>query len=124
MDALDKKTYVIAYADKTVLKISGLQVKGLDTRSLEGLLTAKLNTIVRVIGVTGSSLDMDVYGIDPQQLLKDEEGIIAAVSLSQGITATEVAEIAEAKRIVEVGYSELEGKTQTSCARERWIRHD
>ncbi len=124
MDALDKKTYVIAYADKTVLKISGLQVKGLDTRSLEELLTAKLNTIVRVIGVTGSSLDMDVYGIDPQQLLKDEEGIIAAVSLSQGITATEVAEIAEAKRIMEVGYSELEGKTQTACARERWIRHD
>lgn len=124
MDVLDKKTYVIAYADKTVLKISGLQVKGLDTRSLEGLLTAKLNTIVRVIGVTGSSLDMDVYGIDPQQLLKDEEGIIAAISLSQGITATEVAEIAEAKKIVEVGYSELGGKAQAACARERWIRHD
>ncbi|MEA4893039.1 MAG: hypothetical protein VB085_10845 [Peptococcaceae bacterium] len=124
MDFPDSAPYVIAYADKTVLKISGVRVKGLDTRSLEELLMKKLNSVVRVIGVTGSSVDMDVYGIDPEKLLKDEQGIIEAVSLSEGITATEVARIAEAKRIVEVDYAELEGKKRTACARERWAGHD
>ena len=87
-------------------------------------LSAVWNSVVRVIGVTGSSVDMDVYGIDPEKLLKDEQGIIEAVSLSEGITATEVARIAEAKRIVEVDYAELEGKKRTACARERWAGHD
>ena len=52
--------YIIAHADKSVLKISGLTVKGLNTLQIEELLAAKLKTAVRVIGVTGESIEMDV----------------------------------------------------------------
>ncbi|MGI6586165.1 MAG: hypothetical protein ACOX3L_09575 [Lutisporaceae bacterium] len=44
--------YIIAYADKTVLKISGLRIKGLNTKKLEQILKEKLYTLVRIIGVT------------------------------------------------------------------------
>ena len=52
--------YIIAHADKSVLKISGLTVKGLNTLQIEELLAAKLKTAVRVIGVTGESIEMDL----------------------------------------------------------------
>lgn len=34
--------YIIAHADKSVLKISGLEVKGLNTKQLEQILGEKL----------------------------------------------------------------------------------
>ena len=46
--------FIIAYADKSVLKISGLSVKGMSTTQVEQILQDKLQTIVRVIGVTGT----------------------------------------------------------------------
>jgi len=115
---------IIAFADKTVLKISGLSVRGLDTRALEQRLTEKLGSIVRVIGVTGSSIDMDVYGLTPEQLLRDEGGILRTVSTTEGVSATEVAKLSGAEHIVPVDINDIGQAQNYSCARERWVRHD
>ena len=45
-----EQEYIIAHADKTVLRISGLKIHGMDTRQVEELLEKKLHTFVRVIG--------------------------------------------------------------------------
>jgi len=115
---------VIVYADKTVIKIKGLDIMGLDTRELEKKLTDRLRSVVRVIGVTGDSIDMDIYGIEPDKILEDEEGIIHVISTSDGISPTEVARLAEAKRIVAVDYDKIPSKEGDYCARERWTSHD
>ncbi|WP_343207950.1 hypothetical protein [Anaerolentibacter hominis] len=118
---MDQNSYVIVHADKTVLKIAGLTVKGLDTRSLEALLSEKLKSTVRVIGVTGTSIDMDVYGLDPEAVLKDPSGLIQAVALCDGITAGEVTRLSQAERIVPVDFDQIPDKPVSACAKERWI---
>lgn len=116
----DQGGYVIAHADKTVLKIHGIKVKGLNARALEEALTSRLKSLVRVIGVTGESVEMDVYGLDEQSILKDEDGIIRAVSLTEGITATEVTKIASSSKIVSVDYNVIPN-LRAGCAKERWV---
>ena len=113
--------FIIAHADKTVLKIGGLRVKGLNTRQLEELLEAKLQTPVRVIGVTGDRVEMDVYGLDPEQIAQDEQGIIQTISLAHGITASEVAAISCNKKIVPVNFDAIPEHPISDCPRERWI---
>ena len=61
---------VIVQVDKTVVKITGVDVKGLNIQELESLLKDKLKSMVRIIGVTGSSLEMDVYGIEERYKAK------------------------------------------------------
>jgi len=116
----DRAEYVIAHVDKTVVKIHGLRIKGLNARTLEEKLTERLKSVVRVIGVTGCSIDMDIYGLDEQSILKDEHGIIRAISLSEGITATELSHIAYAKKIVSVDYNNVPDP-DTGCSKVRWI---
>ena len=118
--------YVIAHADKTVLKIHGLKIKGLNARALEEALTSRLQSTVRVIGVTGSSIEMDVYGLDEENILKDEAGIIRTISLSEGITAAEIAKIASAKKAVPVNFNEIfnnPGSYPAGCAKEKWLKN-
>ena len=67
--------FIIAAADKSILKISGIHVRGLNTQDLERRLSERLHTLVRVIGVTGEQIEMDVYGIDPAQIRKDESDL-------------------------------------------------
>ena len=67
---------VIVQVDKTVVKITGIDVKGLNIQQLEALLKDKLKSVVRIIGVTGSSLEMDVYGIEEEAVLKEGNGCI------------------------------------------------
>ena len=112
--------YVIIYSDKTVIKIHGIKVKGLNAGTLEDMLSQRFQSVVRVIGVTGNSIDMDVYGMDEESILTDESGIIRAVSLLDGITATELTKIACAEKIVSVNFDSipLPGK---GCAKERWL---
>ena len=55
---------IIVQVDKTVVKITGIDVKGLNIQQLEEIIKDKLKSVVRIIGVTGSSLEMDVYGIE------------------------------------------------------------
>lgn len=115
---------IIVYTDKTVVKVQGLDVKGLDTRALEKILMDKFHSVVRIIGVTGSSIDMDIYGIDPEQIQKDEHGLIQAISTTEGVTATELAKLAGAEKIVPVDINHIPQRDHDYCARERWLHHD
>ena len=115
-------SYIIAHADKSVLKISGVEVRGLNTQQLETLLSEKLHTFVRVIGVTGENIEMDVYGIDPEQVRKNEQGLIECLVLTEGITATELTRLVCSEKIVAVDYDDIPAQPRSDCARERWIR--
>lgn len=115
------KQYIIAYADKTILKISGILVKGLNTRALEEMLMKRMNTLVRVIGVTGDDIEMDVYNIQPEQIRKNQQKLIEAVALIEGIKATELIEISCSNKIVEVDAKIFPVKNYHGCARERWM---
>jgi hypothetical protein len=112
---------IIAFVDKTVVKITGLSMKGVKPFELEDILQNRLNRAVRVIGVSGTDLKLDVYGLAPEEILADEKGIISALSLSKGVFATDVAQIAEAERAREVPIEELEKTPNDGCPRERHL---
>lgn len=114
---------IIAYADKTILKIRNIDIKGLNTTELENMLMNRLNTIVRVIGVTGSSIEMDIYKTAPEDIYKNAQGIITALSLTEGITAQNVVELS-ATQAVDVDFDHLEIVEGISCARERWQKFE
>lgn len=114
--------YIIANADKSVLKISGLEVKGLNTKQLEQILSEKLNTFVRVIGVTGENIEMDVYDIDPEQVRKNEKGLINSIVFTEGITVTELTKVSCSEKIVEVAFDSIPVTPVSDCLRERWIK--
>lgn len=114
--------YIIANADKSVLKISGLEVKGLNTKQLEQILGEKLNTFVRVIGVTGENIEMDVYDIDPEQIRKNEKGLINSIVFTEGITVTELTKVSCSEKIVDVEFDSIPEKPISDCLRERWIK--
>lgn len=113
------ETRVIVYADKTVLKITGMQVRGLKTGDLEARISEKLGSPVRLIGVTGESLSLDVYGMPPEQILQNEEGIVQAVSASEGITPADLIRIVSAKRAVPVDINRIP-PFREGCRGERW----
>ena len=108
--------YIIAHADKSVLKISGLEVKGLNTKQLEQILGEKLHTFVRVIGVTGDNIEMDV------QVRKNEKGLIESIVLTEGITVTELTKLSCSEKIVDVKYDEIPDEPISACAMERWMK--
>ncbi len=114
--------YIIAHADKSVLKISGLEVKGLNTKQLEEILAEKLKTFVRVIGVTGDGVEMDVYDIEPDQVRKNEKGLIESIVLAEGITVTDLTKIVCSDKIVNVEYDSIPDEPISDCARERWMK--
>lgn len=121
-NAVNRQEYIIAAADKSILKISGIQVQGLNTRDLEQRLIQRLHTLVRVIGVTGDRIEMDVYGLEPEQIRRDKQQLINAVSLVEGVSATEVCTLAVSEKIVEVDIQQLPDKPYYGCARERWVQ--
>jgi hypothetical protein len=114
--------YIIAYADKSVMKISGLRVKGLNTKQLEHTLIEKLRTLVRVIGVTGEDIEMDVYDIEPDLIKRNEKGLIEAISLTEGITVTEISKLMCSEKIVEVDFDKIPDQPISGCAKERWMK--
>ena len=114
--------YIIAHADKSVLKISGLEVKGLNTKQLEQILGEKLHTFVRVIGVTGDNIEMDVYDVEPDQVRKNEKGLIESIVLTEGITVTELTKLSCSEKIVEVDYDSIPDQPISACAMERWMK--
>jgi hypothetical protein len=116
----EQAAVVFAYADKTMLRISGLSVRGLNAGRLEEMLTRELNSLVRVIGVTGQSIDMDVYGLDEANILRDEKKIIKAVALAEGITLTDLASLACSGKTTDVEAAGLTRPAGPHCAGERW----
>lgn len=113
---------IVAFVDKTVMRITGLSVKGLNTEQLENILIEKFGSVVRVIGVTGSHVEMDVYGIEPEYIKKNEQDVIEAVALAEGITLTELAQVEHAEKIMEVDYRTLDVPDEHYCPREQWRR--
>ena len=111
---------VIVYADKTMLRVRGVSVRGLRPEELEATLAAHLQTPVRVIGVTGDSVDMDVYGLGPDAILRDPSGVIKAVSTVEGILASDLARIEAATRTVDVDIDNPPPATAGGCRKERW----
>lgn len=112
---------VIVYVDKTYVRITGLQVKGLKPFELEHKLNSMLQRPVRVIGVTGSEIEMDIYGMEAEAIYKDEKGIVKAISTVEGITAADVIKIAQAEKSVEVSVDNFPKDNYSGCARERWL---
>jgi hypothetical protein len=114
-------TGIIAYVDKTVVKIRGLRVTGLKPYELEKKIEDVIDKRVRVIGVTGESIDMDIYGLDKGSIYENEAGIVEAISITEGITALEVIKIDSAEEIVEIDYEKVPKGEYYGCARERWL---
>ncbi|WP_298016355.1 hypothetical protein [uncultured Dysosmobacter sp.] len=119
---MNRQEYIIAAADKSILKIFGVSIKGLNTRDLEQRLSERLHTLVRVIGVTGQQIEMDVYGIEPEQIRRDEQALLQAVSLVEGVTANELCTLAVSEKIVDVDIQKVPDKPYYGCARERWVQ--
>ena len=117
-------TRVIVYADKTVLKIRGLNIHGLRPSDVEHALAERLQTVVRVIGVTGSAIDMDVYGLGADALIRDEQGLLSAVAATPGIRATEIVEMSARDQVREVDAQHLPDAEWGSCRAQRWTYAD
>ena len=112
---------VIVQVDKTVVKITGIDVKGLNIQQLEALIKDRLKSVVRIIGVTGSSLEMDVYGVEEEDVLKEGDGIIKAVALTDGITLTDLAQISSVSKIKTVNIDDVPEYMEGQCMKERWL---
>lgn len=116
-----EQAYIIAAADKSILKISGIRVHGLNTRDLEQRLSRRLHTLVRVIGVTGENIEMDVYGINPEQIRRDRDEVVRALSLTEGVSAAELCRLSVSEKIVAVDIRDVPDRPYEGCARERWM---
>lgn len=112
---------IIVQVDKTVVKITGVTIKGLNIQQVENLMREKLKSAARVIGVTGSSIEMDVYGVEEEDIRKDGEGLIQAISVADGITLTDLAQISSVDKIKTVDISEVPTYSETQCMMERWL---
>ncbi|MBP1764047.1 MAG: uncharacterized protein H6Q65_1105 [Firmicutes bacterium] len=112
---------IVAYVDKTIVKITGIQIQGIKPIELEKAVAAKIGCPVRVIGVTSTSLKMDVYGLDPESILRDEQGLLQTISLIPGLTASDVTQIATAEKAKEISAEELAKRTRTCCPKENWV---
>ncbi|GFI61559.1 hypothetical protein IMSAG049_00718 [Clostridiales bacterium] len=95
--------------------------KGLNIQQLEELIKDKLKSVVRIIGVTGSTLEMDVYGIDEEDLLREKDGIITAISLADGITITDLAQISSVSKIKTINIDDVPEYAEGQCMKERWL---
>lgn len=115
---------VFVQVDKTVVKITGLSVKGLNIQQLEELLQNRLKTMTRVIGVTGTSLEMDVYGLDESEILRDQKGLIQTVALAEGIRVSDVTQLSQASNIRAVDFDHIPPYNPYGCQGERWLRYD
>lgn len=111
-------TRIIALVDKTVVRVTGLQIKGVKPSEVEGLLSAALGRVARVIGVAGDSLEFDVYGLDPDAVIKGSDDLIKAIALADGVKATEVAAVDTAEKVRTFPVEELAGR-RMACAGER-----
>lgn len=111
---------IIVQVDKTVIKITGLRIKGLNVQELEEILRERLKSVVRIIGVTGSFIEMDVYGINEKDILEQKDGIIKAISFAEGITVTDLTEMDKVEKIKCVDINNIPEDTH-GCKGERWL---
>lgn len=118
----ESKIYV--NVDKTVVKITGLEIKGLNIQQVEKILFDKLKSAIRVIGVTGNYIEMDVYGIDEEDILREEDGIIKAIAVADGIKLSDITQLSSVKKIKSVDFDQIPEYKENACLGERWINCD
>ncbi|HHZ01846.1 MAG TPA: hypothetical protein GX396_02740 [Tissierellia bacterium] len=118
---MDKDIKVIVQVDKTVVKITGVEVKGLNIQQLEEILKDKLKSLVRIIGVTGSSIEMDIYGVEEEDILRKEDGLITAIALADGISVSDVTTLSSVKKIQSVNIDSVPEYIENGCRGERWL---
>lgn len=116
---MQNNTKVIVQVDKTVVKVTGLEVKGLNIQQLEKIITDKLKSVIRIIGVTGNSIEMDVYGIDEEDILREKSGLINAIAIADGINISDIATLS-AKKIQSVDIDNVPPYIENGCKGERW----
>lgn len=114
-------TNILVQVDKTVVRVTGLSIKGLNTRQLEKLLCEKLKGEVRVIGVTGTSIEMDVYGVEEEDILRDSDGLIQIVAMADGITVSDIGILSQVEKIKEVDIDHIPAHSEYGCRKERWL---
>ncbi|MBP1926435.1 hypothetical protein J2Z76_002300 [Sedimentibacter acidaminivorans] len=113
-------TKIIVQVDKTVVKVKGLEVKGLNIQQLEEIIIDKLKSVIRIIGVTGNSIEMDVYGVEEEDILREEDGLIKAIALAEGITITDLSALSSVKKIQSVDINSIPEYIEGGCKGERW----
>ncbi len=119
---MGQEAKILVHVDKTVIKITGLSVSGLNTAQLEELLRERLSSVVRIIGVTGDCIEMDVYGMEEADILRDEAGIIKTLALARGITVTDVAAMDKVEKIRPVSFDAIPPYYPGDCRGERWVQ--
>lgn len=119
---VNQKANIFVQVDKTVVRITGLSVRGLNVQQLENLLQKKLKTMTRIIGVTGDSLEMDVYGVEEDDILRDADGMICTIALAEGIQVSDVTHLSQVKKICRVDYDHIPPYTPNQCQGERWLK--
>ena len=77
-----------------------------------------------MIGVTGDAVDMDVYGLPPEAVLANADGIVTAVAAVDGIRATDVTRIAANDAADEVDIADIPTGEARGCARQRGRNRD
>ena len=115
---------IVAYVDKTIVKITGINVHGMKPNELEKKVAENIGCPVRVIGVSSDSIQMDVYGLSPEAIMRNEQGIIKTISLVPGLTAMDVAHIVDAKKALQISSEELLQRRRTSCPKQNWVGFD
>lgn len=121
---MSEEANIFVQVDKTVVKITGLSVKGLNVQQLEGLLQNRLKSMVRIIGVTGSSLEMDIYGMEESKILRDAEGVIRTIALAEGIYVSDVTRLSQVEKIRSVDYGQIPPYHPYGCQGERWLERN
>jgi hypothetical protein len=117
---MENETRIIVQVDKTIVKITGLSVRGLNTLQLEELLRQRLKTLIRVIGVLGDSIEMDVYGLDEEAIRRNEAGLIEAVALADGISVSDLTRLASVETARRVDFDTIPPHSEKQCPAERW----
>ncbi|SBW09897.1 conserved hypothetical protein [uncultured delta proteobacterium] len=118
---MDHETRILVQVDKTIVKITGLSVRGLNTRQLEDILRQRLKTLIRVIGVLGDSLEMDVYGLDEDAIRRNEAGLIEAIALADGISVSDLTRLGSVERARRVDFDTIPPHSEAQCPAERWM---
>ena len=121
---MNQEANIFVQVDKTVVKITGLSVKGLNVQQLESLLQDKLKSMTRIIGVTGTSLEMDIYGVEESEILRDADGLIRTVALAEGIHVSDVTQLSQVEKIHSVDYAHIPPYNPHGCQGERWLAYD
>lgn len=117
---MEENTEILVQVDKTVVKVTGLSVKGLNIQQLEEILLDRMKSLIRIIGVTGTSLEMDVYGMEEQDILRDSQGLISAIAAAEGIQLSDVAKLASVEKIRSVDIDRIPPYREGGCGGERW----